>query len=255
MQHLIVGIDPGVYTAFAALNLKGELVASGCEKEASDERVVEIIRKVGVPSLIASDVNPPPSFVQKVAARFNVRLSYPERSLTQEEKKEMGRFIDDVHIRDAYAGAMKAYHAYENRLRQIEGMDTALDRDLLKHMVVQGYSLHNAELMLTRKEEKRVAEEEKEVKREGASGRRDERVARLAEENANLRKALEYEKARADGLEAELRRARSARVGEVARDAEVRRLKGRLERAEKYIFFLKKRKGTGGTGNREPKTD
>jgi len=236
-------VDPGVYTAFAALNLKGELIASGCEKEASDERVVEIIRKVGVPSLIASDVNPPPSFVQKVAARFNVRLSYPERSLTQEEKKKMGSFIDDVHIRDAYGAAMKAYHVYENRLRQIEGMDTSLDRDLLKHMVVQGYSLHNAELMLTRKEEKRVgAEEEKEVKKEGLENRRDERVMRLAEENVNLRKALEYEKARVAEMEDQLKRAKNARVGEVARDSEVRKLKERLERAERYIFFLKKKK-------------
>ena len=236
-------MDPGVYTAFAALNLKGELVASGCEKEASDERVVEIIRKVGVPSLIASDVNPPPSFVQKVAARFNVRLSYPARSLTQEEKKTMGSFIDDVHIRDAYGAAMKAYHAYENRLRQIEGMDTALDKDLLKHMVVQGYSLHNAELMLTRKEEKRVgAEEEKEVKREGLENKRDERVMRLADENVNLRKALEYEKARVAEMEEQLKRAKNARVSEVARDSEVRKLRERLERAERYIFFLKKKK-------------
>ena len=236
-------MDPGVYTAFAALNLKGELVASGCEKEASDERVVEIIRKVGVPSLIASDVNPPPSFVQKVAARFNVRLSYPVRSLTQEEKKTMGGFIDDVHTRDAYGAAMKAYHAYENRLRQIEGMDTALDKDLLKHMVVQGYSLHNAELMLTRKEEKRVdAEEDKEVKKGGLEDRRDERVARLAEENVNLRKALEYEKARVVEMEEQLKRAKNARVSEVARDSEVRKMKGRLERAERYIFFLKKKK-------------
>ncbi len=232
-------MDPGVYTAFAALNLKGELVASGCEKEASDERVVEIIRKVGVPSLIASDVNPPPSFVQKVAARFNVRLFYPERSLTQEEKKKMGGFIDDVHIRDAHGAAMKAYHSYENRLRQIEGMDTGLDRDLLKHMVLQGYTLHNAELMLTRKEEKRVETEEP---KEAGESRRDERVARLAEENVNLRKAYELEKVRADGLVEELRRAKSARAGEVARDSEVKRLRGRLERAERYIFFLKKKK-------------
>jgi len=138
---------------------------------------------------------------------------------------------------------MKAYHIYENRLRQIEGMDTALDKDLLKHMVVQGYSLHNAELMLTRKEEKRVgADEKKEVKKESGAQKRDERVARLAEENVNLRKAYELEKVRADGLETELKRARNARIGEVARDSEVRRLKGQLERAERYIFFLKKKK-------------
>jgi len=237
-------VDPGVYTAFAALNLRGELVASGCEKEASDERVVEIIRKVGIPSLIASDVNPPPSFVQKVAARFNVKLFYPERSLTQAEKKTMGSFIDDVHIRDAYGAAMKAYHAYENRLRQINGMDTALDKDLLKHMVVQGYSLHNAELMLTRKEGKRVGvEEEKEVRKEGLEHKRDERVMRLAEENVNLRKALEYEKARVAGLDEQLRRAKNARIVEVAKDSEVRKLRESLGRAERYIFFLKKKRG------------
>jgi hypothetical protein len=226
------------------LDLNGGLIASGCEKEASDERIVEITRKVGVPSLVASDVSPPPAFVQKVAARFNVRLFYPARSLSQEEKKQVGGFIDDVHIRDAYAAAMKAYHNYENRLRQIEKMDTALDRDLLKHMVLQGHSLHNAELMLTRKEGKRVeAEEEKHSGKQRMERKRDERVLRLAEENANLRKAYEMERARAEGLERELEKAKGKRSMEVSRDKEVERLSGKIERLSRYIYRLKRKRG------------
>ena len=198
-----------------------------------------MVSKVGIPSLVASDVKPPPSFVQKIAARFNAKLFYPPRNLTQEEKREMGHFIEDHHIRDAYAAALKAYRNYENRLRQIEHMETVLDKDLLKHMVMQGHSLHNAELVLTKKEEKKiVAKEKKEKKPVG----RDERLAKLAEENVNLRKALEMERARAEELEEQLKKAKRNTSAEVAKDREVKKLTEALKRKNKYVYFLKKKK-------------
>jgi len=112
-------------------------VASGCKKEASDEKIVNIISKVGVPVLIASDTSPPSHFVQKIAARLNVKVFSPRESLTKLEKRAIGRDIDDVHIRDAYAAAVKAYRRYQNRLRQIDSMPVA-DKEELKKMVMTG---------------------------------------------------------------------------------------------------------------------
>ncbi|MEW6749218.1 MAG: DUF460 domain-containing protein [Candidatus Micrarchaeota archaeon] len=137
MRYLIVGVDPGIKTGYAALDLDGNLVSSGCEKEASDERIVKALSSVGVPVLIAADTNPPSHFVQKVAARLNVKVSYPSQSMTRLEKRQIGAQIEDVHIRDAYAAAIKAYRKYANRLRQIESMPVD-NKDELKRMVVTG---------------------------------------------------------------------------------------------------------------------
>jgi predicted RNase H-like nuclease (RuvC/YqgF family) len=135
--YLIVGLDPGIKTGYALLDLSGKLVASGCVKEASDEGIIRLISGVGVPVLVASDTSPPSSFVEKVAARLNVRVYHPKESMKKTEKKEIGALIDDVHIRDSYAAAVKAYRKYQNRLRQIELMDNA-DKDELKKMVITG---------------------------------------------------------------------------------------------------------------------
>ena len=112
-------------------------MASGCKKEASDEKIVNIISKVGVPVLIASDTSPPSHFVQKIAARLNVKVFSPKESLTKLEKRAIGKDIDDVHIRDAYAAAVKAYRRYQNRLRQIDSMPVA-GKEELKKMVMTG---------------------------------------------------------------------------------------------------------------------
>jgi predicted RNase H-like nuclease (RuvC/YqgF family) len=122
------------------LDLSGNLVCSGVEKEANHERIVKIISSVGSPSLIASDTSPPSHFVQKVAARYQLKLFHPKRSLSKEQKRIIGRDIFDPHIRDAYAAAVKAYRRYADRLRQIDCMDVP-DRDTLKHMVITGYPI------------------------------------------------------------------------------------------------------------------
>ena len=112
-------------------------MGQGCEKEASDERIVSRISRIGIPVLIASDTCPPSHFVQKIAARLNLKVSHPKESLTRAEKRAIGKGIDDVHIRDAYAAAIKAFRRYQNRLRQIEAMDVS-GKDELKRMVIIG---------------------------------------------------------------------------------------------------------------------
>jgi len=106
-------------------------VAGGCEKEASDERLIEIISSIGIPVLVASDTHPLSHFVQKVAARLNVRVFSPKESMGKLEKRSMGVRISDMHKRDSYAAAIKAFRRYQNRLRQIDSMP-ARDKDELK---------------------------------------------------------------------------------------------------------------------------
>lgn len=240
-----MGVDPGVYTAYAALDLNGNLVSSGCEKEMSHEDLVRKISSIGRPSMVSTDVCPAPAFVQKVAARFHVRLFAPERSLLVEEKKKIGKEIQNPHIRDAYAAAMKAYHHYENTLRRIEHSDTVLDKELIKHLVLQGHSVKNAELLLAKREEKKLEQEgviEEGRKRTPEQARKDERILSLLQENENLRKALEMERVHILELEERLKRTGSFRSMEVSRDREVQRLQGQIARLQSFIFHLKKRR-------------
>lgn len=137
-MHLIVGIDPGINVGYAALNLDGKLVASGCVRDANEEDIVKIISRFGIPSIVGSDVNPPPDFVSKISARFNVKVVFPKESMTTDQKKEIGKDIYDPHARDAYSAAVKAYRIYANRLRQIDTLETVLDKDKLKHAIIQG---------------------------------------------------------------------------------------------------------------------
>jgi len=140
--YLIVGIDAGIKTGYVILNLEGELIAAGVEKEASHERIVKIISDFGTPSLVATDVRPPPKFVQKIAARFSSPLFVPQKSILVEEKKKIGKGIVDPHIRDAYSAAVKAFRHYANRLRQVDKMDEGkAKKEKLKHLLIRGHAL------------------------------------------------------------------------------------------------------------------
>ncbi len=123
--------------------MNGNLVASGCVKEAGDEELVRLITETGKPVIIASDTSPPSHFVQKIAARFSIRVFHPRESMTQQEKKSIGKGIVNPHIRDSYAAAIKAYRNYANRLRQIEKMDVQ-NKEELKKMAVMGKRVSDA---------------------------------------------------------------------------------------------------------------
>ena len=138
-MYLIVGLDAGIKTGYVILNLNGEIITSGVEKEASHERIVKIISDIGTPSLIATDVARPPRFIQKVGARFNAKVFSPQKSILVEEKKQIGKGIVDPHIRDSYSAAVKAYRHYANRFRQVDKkkIDTQ-EKDKLKHLLIRG---------------------------------------------------------------------------------------------------------------------
>lgn len=106
------------------------------------------IAKIGTPSLVASDVKPVPFAVLKIAARFNVKVRVPLRSMQKQEKSDITHHMKNLHERDAFAAAVKSHRIYANRLRQIDSLSIALDKDKLKHLIIQGFSLKNAITML-----------------------------------------------------------------------------------------------------------
>ena len=136
-KYLIVGLDAGITVGYSILDLDGNLVFCGSKKELSDEKILSTICAFGTPIVIASDTNPPSSFVSKVASRLNAKLFFPNSSLSQNEKRMIAKDISDPHIRDSFAAETKAYRKYQNRLRSIES-SSAQNKQELKMLLISG---------------------------------------------------------------------------------------------------------------------
>ncbi len=155
---IIVGVDPGISTGIAALDLRGRPVLALSRRGMDREEVVELIRSHGIPVMIATDVNPAPDFVKKLAGMLHVPLYTPPASLSVEEKREIFeklaqrypglRRIADSHVRDAFAAAVKAYRVHEAKLRQIDSylsrISLDIDTEEIKALVIKGKSIAEA---------------------------------------------------------------------------------------------------------------
>ncbi len=246
-MRIIVGIDPGTTAGIAALDLKGDFLSSASLRDSGMEEVVGRVRAFGKPSIIACDVRPVPDFVLRLAASFNARIFSPEKGEMREEEKKMlaaashEKFATS-HERDAYSAAIKAYRAFANRLRQIDLLSDfdERDREELKHLVLNGYSLKNALFTLSKpKEEKIGARALPRKEREELHKDMSHEVSSLASENAHLRKALERLEGERELLLHRIRLFENGVNKELIRDRTVKQRDSEIVRLRNYIVFLK----------------
>lgn len=171
-RGLIVGIDPGITCGVAVLDLNGNLLFLHSEKELSRKELVRKLTSFGIPVLLASDVSPPPTLLEKLAGILNSRVFYPPRSLTVSEKREIvQRYLEENHVkiqdshqRDALASALKAFYTFKNKFEKAEvrvkslGLHVPIDQ--LKMMILKGVSISEAINLLS---SPKVEEERKPV--------------------------------------------------------------------------------------------
>ena len=146
-SYIIVGLDPGTTTGIAALNLSGELVDLISSRAMSSSDVIEWISARGKPLVVATDVYPTPSAVEKVKRAFNAVLFSPGADVPAEEKIALGKEFGyrNDHERDALAAAASAFKKYKNKFMQVERkVPSEIDPDEVKALVVRGYSIENA---------------------------------------------------------------------------------------------------------------
>lgn len=117
-------MDPGTTVGVAILDLHGELVELGSKREAGKSDLIKHILKFGKPLIIASDVNPMPKTIKKLASAFGSRTYYPEVSLTNLEKEDIAsdfeEEIKNSHQKDALAAAIKAFRSYHELFIRVE---------------------------------------------------------------------------------------------------------------------------------------
>ncbi|MGB7789489.1 DUF460 domain-containing protein [Methanoregula sp.] len=253
-RYLIVGIDPGTTTAFAALDLDGNLLHLQSSRQMTNSDVIEALCKVGKPLIIASDVEEMPYTVEKIRRAFSAIAYTPNQDTSVETKVELTvpfPYAND-HERDALSAALDAYRQYRHKFQNLmKRIPPGHDLDEVRARVIRGQSLDQVigdmrmpapvptipvpPVAVDAKHDERVRVLEGMVKRLRSY------VAELQEEI----KGKDYEIHR---LSARLRKVHTSRDAELARDAEVvkkdvviQSLKKHLHKEERHNRNLAKR--------------
>ncbi|AAY80167.1 DUF460 domain-containing protein [Sulfolobus acidocaldarius] len=145
LKPVIVGVDPGIEVGISIIDIYSNPIYLDSKRNIDREEIIEIIKKYGKPVLIATDVNPASDTVKKISAQLRCRLFIPQNSLSIDEKTELvSRFsenhgikINDPHVRDSLAAALKAYHEVSQKLRQAEGILRRMDLDIEEHEILE----------------------------------------------------------------------------------------------------------------------
>jgi len=127
-RYVIVGVDPGIVTGIAILDLEGKVLHLHSGKNLSRRGALRIIYEYGTPVLVATDTAKPSDYARKLAAMVGAVLHSPERDLSVAEKneiasevsKEYGLVIKDPHRRDALAAAYRAFMQLKPKLLRVE---------------------------------------------------------------------------------------------------------------------------------------
>ncbi len=171
-RPIIVGIDPGMSVGLAILDLSGDLLLLRTMRRASRSEIIEEILDHGYPVIIATDVNPPPKSVVKIANMFDSKLLVAKYEMKAEEKKrivseyeeEKGIRVESSHERDSLAAALKVYYKAKNLIAKAkakaEEAGLSKETDDIVSMVLKGTPISKAiEEFLVEKE--RIEEERK----------------------------------------------------------------------------------------------
>ncbi|MCG2870053.1 MAG: DUF460 domain-containing protein [Vulcanisaeta sp.] len=243
-RKLIVGIDPGIVTGLAILDMNGNVLALHSGKNLSRRHVLRIIYQYGTPVLIAVDTAKPSEYARKLAAMVGAVLYYPERDLSVSEKseialkvaREQGVTIKNPHIRDALAAAYKSYIQLKPKLDRVEEevrRSIARVIDEAKALVIRGIPVRQAVDEASKKVEVRPRQDEvKVIQQERCECECD----KLRSEYEGVIKALNAEIERLNKLYAEAKNKIEELLNnydiEARKDQLVRALSARIEMLE-----------------------
>ncbi|MDT7969516.1 MAG: DUF460 domain-containing protein, partial [Vulcanisaeta sp.] len=176
-RKLIVGIDPGIVTGLAILDMNGNVLTLHSGKNLSRRHVLRIVYQYGTPILVAVDTAKPSDYAKKLAAMIGAVLYYPDKDLSISEKseiavkvsREQGIVVKDPHMRDALAAAYKSFIQLKPKLDRVEDevrRSIARVIDEAKALVIKGMPIKQAVDEASRKIEVQPQQEVKVVQQE-----------------------------------------------------------------------------------------
>ena len=238
-DHVLVGIDPGTTTAVAIVGLDGQVLDVLSTRTADTAQIIEWIIERGRPVVVAADVEPMPSTVEKIRRSFSAAGWVPESDLPVDEKQHRTREegYDNDHERDALAAALHAFDDYEDTFERVAGKVPArIETGTVIARVVAGEESVEAVLSDLAADDGAEEDEEKHEPRELTAEekrikRLESRVERLDSHVDDLEATIEERDEEIAEYERELTDARR----EERREARERREVNRLERENEQL--------------------
>lgn len=206
-MKLIVGIDPGITSAFCALDLKGTLVKAFSSKRMGLENLISELSEVGTPIVIACDVKIAPVIVVKIAAAFHAKLVTPPEDMRTGEKQVLSsKFeLEDIHQKDACAAAVFAFNKYKLLFRKVDEVLREANKTEKAEEVKTKLILHKAKsikdalverplpiMLQQKKRAKGLYPQSRENIVEGDLGIARKKIDELALENKKLKDKIEW---------------------------------------------------------------
>ena len=254
-RYLIVGIDPGTTTAFAALDLDGNLLHLQSSRQMNMGDVIESLYRVGKPLIIASDVQDMPFSVEKIRRAFSAIAYTPKQDVSVETKLELAAPFPygNDHERDALSAALDAYRQYRHKFQNLlKRIPPGYDLDEVRARVIRGQSL---EQVLCEMNGSAAPAPQREAPPVRTDEKHDERVRlldgmvkRLRTFVAELQEEIKGKDYEIHRLQARIRKVHTSRDAELAKDTEVvkkdaviQSIKKRLRKEERYNRNLTRR--------------
>jgi len=263
MVKTIVGIDPGVTTAIAVLNLKGDPLHIESRREWGYNEILQKLMEIGEVVLIASDVKPAPTLVSRIATELNAKLFTPHKVLSVVEKRKLAKEycekhalqLKSEHELDALSAALRAFGHFKRKFERIdayiESCNLKFLADEVKESVLRGRTIKTALQSITEKISKkksirkpRTYERLNELKsrieelNEQLQDYR-ERYRTLTEINIKLRRRIEFLERRNSELEDKLRELRDRYKADAEKEREfyvlLETLKAQRNRVSRYL--------------------
>ncbi len=119
----IIGLDPGLTSAYVALDLNGKIIERFSKREMSSSEVIAKLVEVCYPLFIGTDKAKTPSFVDKCATKLGATVISPEQDLRWYEKRDLLEKVNTkswcAHQQDALAAALLAYGKVKLKIRKV----------------------------------------------------------------------------------------------------------------------------------------
>lgn len=156
---LIVGIDPGMTTAYAVIDIEGRFIAANSSKQLELNSIISKVIGHGKVALVGTDKAKVPGMVEAFASKFGARVIHPNDDLKVDEKRRLvrGFGIYDEHQADALAAAIYAFRetkALRDKIDFFIRENKKQEGNRIRELVImKGFSIRNAARMAEAKGE------------------------------------------------------------------------------------------------------
>src|SRR3989338_5333635 len=135
---LIVGIDPGTTTAYAVLDLSGNVISIKSARNLGINALLAEVMQLGKIVVIGTDKAKIPSLVEDFSAKTGARIIYPKDDLKVEEKKGMVKEFktENEHQDDALASSLFAFKQIKGILERIDSYARENNKEGIKDNII-----------------------------------------------------------------------------------------------------------------------